>query len=108
MDIAYLAHGILGDQAEAERDFNVAAQIIYTNFMAPVSLLTWLAKLLRPTPRRHSRRHLLGSRRPRPQIQLPYGSSKAGLSAFLAGLRNESTARASPSSPSSPAPPAPP
>src|SRR5258705_9497485 len=28
MDIAYLAHGILGDQAEAERDFNAAAQII--------------------------------------------------------------------------------
>src|ERR1700688_3502057 len=43
MDIAYLAHGILGDQAEAEQDFNSAAQIIYTNFMAPVSLLTWLA-----------------------------------------------------------------
>src|SRR5580693_10093904 len=36
MDIAYLAHGILGDQIEAERDFNTAAQIIHTNFMAPV------------------------------------------------------------------------
>ena len=43
MDIAYLAHGILGDQAEAEQDFNTAAQILYTNLMAPISLLTWLA-----------------------------------------------------------------
>src|SRR5271156_248020 len=43
MDIAYLAHGILGDQGEAEQDFNAAAQILYTNLMAPVSLLTWLA-----------------------------------------------------------------
>src|SRR5271163_5197298 len=43
MDIAYLAHGILGDQTEAEEDFNAAAQILYTNLIAPVSLLTWLA-----------------------------------------------------------------
>src|ERR1700753_3865314 len=43
MDIAYLAHGILGDQADAERDFDTAAQILYTNLVAPVSLLTWLA-----------------------------------------------------------------
>ena len=40
MDIAYLTHGILGDQLEAEQDFNAAAQILYTNLMAPVSLLT--------------------------------------------------------------------
>src|SRR5271170_5148544 len=43
MDIAYLAHGILGDQAEAEQGFNAAAQIIYTHLLAPVPLLTWLA-----------------------------------------------------------------
>ena len=43
MDIAYLAHGILGDQADAEQDFDTAAQILHTNLMAPVSLLTWLA-----------------------------------------------------------------
>ena len=43
MDIAYLAHGILGDQARGEQEFQHAAQIIYTNFIAPVSLLTWLA-----------------------------------------------------------------
>jgi short-subunit dehydrogenase len=88
LDIAYLAHGILGDQAEAERDFNAAAQIIYTNFMAPVSLLTWLANFC---VQRHAGTLAVLSSvagdRGRKSNYL-YGSSKAGLSAFLAGLRN--------------------
>lgn len=88
MDIAYLAHGILGDQAEAEQDFNAAAQILYTNFMAPVSLLTWLANFC---VQRHAGTLAVISSvagdRGRKSNYL-YGSSKAGLSAFLAGLRN--------------------
>src|ERR1700736_1647250 len=88
MDIAYLAHGILGDQAEAEQDFNAAAQIIYTNFMAPVSLLTWLANFC---VQRHAGTLAVISSvagdRGRKSNYL-YGSSKAGLSAFLGGLRN--------------------
>jgi short-subunit dehydrogenase len=88
MDIAYFAHGILGDQAEAEQDFNAAAQIIYTNYMAPVSLLTWLANFC---VQRHAGTLAVISSvagdRGRKSNYL-YGSSKAGLSAFLAGLRN--------------------
>jgi decaprenylphospho-beta-D-erythro-pentofuranosid-2-ulose 2-reductase len=88
MDIAYLAHGILGDQAEAEQDFNTAAQIIHTNFMAPVSLLSWLANFC---VQRHSGTLAVISSvagdRGRKSNYL-YGSSKAGLSAFLGGLRN--------------------
>ena len=88
MDIAYLAHGILGDQAEAEQDFNTAAQIIHTNFMAPVSLLTWLANFC---VQRHAGTLAVISSvagdRGRKSNYL-YGSSKAGLSAFLGGLRN--------------------
>jgi decaprenylphospho-beta-D-erythro-pentofuranosid-2-ulose 2-reductase len=88
MDIAYLAHGVLGDQAEAERDFNTAAQIIHTNFMAPVSLLTWLANFCL---QRHAGTLAVISSvagdRGRKSNYL-YGSSKAGLSAFLGGLRN--------------------
>jgi decaprenylphospho-beta-D-erythro-pentofuranosid-2-ulose 2-reductase len=88
MDIAYLAHGILGDQTEAERDFNSAAQIIHTNFMAPVSLLTWLANFC---VQRHAGTLAVISSvagdRGRKSNYL-YGSSKAGLSAFLGGLRN--------------------
>jgi short-subunit dehydrogenase len=88
LDVAYLAHGILGDQAKAEQDFNTAAQIIYTNFMAPVSLLTWLANFC---VQRHAGTLAVISSvagdRGRKSNYL-YGSSKAGLSAFLGGLRN--------------------
>jgi decaprenylphospho-beta-D-erythro-pentofuranosid-2-ulose 2-reductase len=88
MDIAYLAHGILGDQIEAERDFNTAAQILHTNFMAPVSLLTWLANFC---VQRHAGTlavlsSVAGDRGRKSNYV--YGCSKAGLSAFLDGLRN--------------------
>jgi short-subunit dehydrogenase len=88
MDIAYLAHGILGDQPLAERDFSHAAQILHTNFVAPVSLLTWLANYC--VQRRAGVLAVLSSvagDRGR-KSNYVYGSSKAGLSAFLAGLRN--------------------
>ena len=83
-----LAHGILGDQAEAEQDFNAAAQILYTNLMAPISLLTWLANFC--VQRRSGTLAVISSvagDRGRKSNYL-YGASKAGLSAFLAGLRN--------------------
>lgn len=88
MDVAYLAHGILGDQSQAEQDFTQAEKILHTNFLAPVSLLTWLANYC-------IQRHAgvlavissVAGDRGRKSNYL-YGSSKAGLSAFLAGLRN--------------------
>jgi decaprenylphospho-beta-D-erythro-pentofuranosid-2-ulose 2-reductase len=88
MDVAYLAHGILGDQAKAEQDFNQAAQIIHTNLMAPVSLLTWLANYC---VQQHAGvlaviSSVAGDRGRKSNYA--YGASKAGLSAFLGGLRN--------------------
>ncbi len=88
MDIAYLALGVLGDQPRAEQEFNHAAQIVYTNFMAPVSLLTWLANYC---VQRHAGvlavlSSVAGDRGRKSNYV--YGSSKAGLTAFLAGLRN--------------------
>ena len=88
MDIAYLAYGILGDQARGEQDFEHAAQILHTNFVAPVSLLTWLANFC--VQRRSGVLAVISSvagERGRKSNYL-YGSSKAGLTAFLAGLRN--------------------
>lgn len=88
LDIAYLAHGTLGDQQKAEQDFNTAAHVLHTNFMAPVSLLTWLANFC--VQRRSGTIAVLSSvagDRGR-KSNYVYGSSKAGLSAFLAGLRN--------------------
>lgn len=88
LDIAYLAHGILGDQPSAEQNFETAAQILHTNLMAPVSLLTWLANYC---VQQHAGTLAVISSvagdRGRKSNYL-YGSSKAGLSAFLAGLRN--------------------
>ncbi|SNT20456.1 Short-chain dehydrogenase [Granulicella rosea] len=88
MDIAYLAHGILGDQTEAEREFATAEQILHTNFIAPVSMLTWLANYC--VQRKAGTLAVISSvagDRGR-KSNYVYGSSKAGLSAFLGGLRN--------------------
>jgi len=88
MDVALLAHGILGDQPRAEQDFHHAAQILHTNLVAPISLLTWLANYC--VQRRSGVLAVLSSvagDRGRKSNYL-YGSSKAGLTSFLAGLRN--------------------
>lgn len=88
LDVAYLAHGILGTQRDAELDFNAASQILHTNLDAPISLLTWLANFC--VERRSGVLAVLSSvagDRGR-KSNYVYGASKAGLSAFLSGLRN--------------------
>jgi decaprenylphospho-beta-D-erythro-pentofuranosid-2-ulose 2-reductase len=88
LDIAFLALGVLGDQHEAERNVAAASQILHTNFTAPVSLLTWLANYM-------AQRHAgtlavlssVAGERGR-KSNYVYGSSKAGLTAFVDGLRN--------------------
>jgi decaprenylphospho-beta-D-erythro-pentofuranosid-2-ulose 2-reductase len=88
LDIAFLPLGILGDQAQAERSFKDADEILQTNFVSPVSLLTWLANYC---AQRHSGTlavvsSVAGDRGRKSNYV--YGSAKAGLSAFLGGLRN--------------------
>jgi len=88
LDIAYLAHGVLGDQQQAEVDFNTADAILQTNLTAPISLLTWLANYC--VQQKHGTLAVLSSvagDRGR-KSNYVYGASKAGLSAFLQGLRN--------------------
>ena len=46
LDLALIAHGVLGDQQAGEQHFDTAAAILHTNFMAPVSLCTWLGNYL--------------------------------------------------------------
>lgn len=88
LDVAYLAFGILGDQPQAEVDANHAGQILHTNLTAPVSMLTWLAnycvKQGRGTLAVLS--SVAGDRGRKSNYV--YGASKAGLSAFVDGLRN--------------------
>jgi short-subunit dehydrogenase len=88
MDIALLALGVLGDQAEAEQDFAAAQRIVQTNFVSAVSLLTWLgnhcAQQHRGTLAVLS--SVAGERGRKSNYV--YGSAKAGLTAFTDGLRN--------------------
>lgn len=88
LDIAFLALGVLGDQPKAERSFPEAARILHTNLVAPVSLLTWLANYC--AQRRAGTLVILSSvagERGR-KSNYVYGSSKAGLTVFVDGLRN--------------------
>lgn len=88
LDVALLALGVLGDQPQAERNFAAASQILHTNFTAPVSLLTWLANY---AAQRHAGTlavlSSVAGERGR-KSNYVYGSSKAGLTAFVDGLRN--------------------
>ncbi len=88
LDIAYLALGVLGEQPKGEKNFAEAAQVIHTNFTAPVSLLTWLANY---TAQRHAGTLAVltsvAGERGRKSNYI-YGSSKAALSIFVDGLRN--------------------
>lgn len=88
LDCALIAHGVLGDQAAGERDFAVAAGSLQTNFLSPVSLVTWLANYF--GRQYHGSLVVISSvagDRGRKSNYI-YGSAKAGLNAFLGGVRN--------------------
>jgi decaprenylphospho-beta-D-erythro-pentofuranosid-2-ulose 2-reductase len=88
LDVAFVAMGAMGEQAQSERGFPAADAVLHTNFVAPVSLLTWLANYC-------AQRHMgtlavlssVAGERGR-KSNYVYGSAKAGLTAFLSGLRN--------------------
>ncbi len=88
LDVAFLAMGVLGEQGQAERSFEATHAILHTNFTAPVSLLTWLANY---AAQRHAGTlavlSSVAGERGRCSNYV-YGSSKAGLTAFVDGLRN--------------------
>ncbi|MGI4853028.1 MAG: SDR family oxidoreductase [Janthinobacterium lividum] len=88
LDVAYLAVGVLGDQLKAEQDAAHAERILHTNLTAPVSMLTWLANFC--VKQGHGTLAVLSSvagDRGR-KSNYVYGASKAGLTAFVDGLRN--------------------
>lgn len=83
---AVLAFGILGDQARAEKDSLHAAAIAHTDYVAQVSLLTVLADTMRSAGRGTLVvfSSVAGVRVRR--ANYVYGSAKAGLDGFCAGL----------------------
>lgn len=88
LDVAFVAVGAMGVQSQSERSFEAADAVLRNNFIAPASLLTWLANYC-------AQRHTgtlavissVAGERGR-KSNYVYGSAKAGLTAFLSGLRN--------------------
>ncbi|QNG18763.1 SDR family NAD(P)-dependent oxidoreductase [Rhodococcus triatomae] len=84
--VAVLAFGILGDQQRAEEEAAHAVQIVHTDYVAQVGILTHLAALLRA---RGSGQIMVFSSvagwRVR-RANYVYGSAKAGLDGFASGL----------------------
>ena len=87
VDLVVLAFGVLGDQAESERDAGAAALVAASNFTGAVSALTVAANRLRAQG--HGTIVVYSSvaaQRPRGSNYV-YGAAKAGLDAFTRGLQ---------------------
>jgi short-subunit dehydrogenase len=83
---AVLAFGVLGDQGRAEDDAAHAIEIVHTDYVAQVSLLTHLAKAMRAAGRgRMVVFSSVAGMRVR-RANYVYGSAKAGLDGFASGL----------------------
>ncbi len=88
IDGALVAHGVLGDQERAERDFDHARQILDVNFTSAASLVTHLANQLEKRGR--GRLVVIGSvagDRGR-KANYVYGASKAALDVLMQGVRH--------------------
>jgi short-subunit dehydrogenase len=88
IDMALIAHGVLGDQDNAQADFTVAAAILHTNFLSAVSLITWLANYFEVRKRGTLAviSSVAGDRGRKSNYV--YGASKGALNIFLDGVRN--------------------
>jgi decaprenylphospho-beta-D-erythro-pentofuranosid-2-ulose 2-reductase len=88
IDMALIAHGVLGDQQAAEADFEIAAAVLHTNFISTVSLLTWLGNYFQAQQGGTLAvvSSVAGDRGRKSNYV--YGASKGALSIFLEGLRN--------------------
>ncbi|GGG99737.1 SDR family oxidoreductase [Silvibacterium dinghuense] len=88
IEMALLAHGTLGDQPEAEVSYPAAEAILGTNFLAPVSLITWLANYFEQSKQGTLAviSSVAGDRGRKSNYV--YGSAKGALSLFLDGVRN--------------------
>ncbi|MCX4246186.1 SDR family NAD(P)-dependent oxidoreductase [Paraliomyxa miuraensis] len=88
LDVAVIAHGLLGHQITTEHDWNAAEQVLRTNLLSPVSLLIPLANALQAQG--HGHLAVLSSvagERGRPR-NYTYGAAKGALTIYLQGLRS--------------------
>jgi decaprenylphospho-beta-D-erythro-pentofuranosid-2-ulose 2-reductase len=86
IDLVIVAFGVLGDQGTAERDHATATEIARVNYLGAVSVLGPIAERLRTQGHGVvvALSSVAGERVP--PSNFIYGSSKAGLDAFLRGL----------------------
>jgi short-subunit dehydrogenase len=86
--VALVAHGVLGDQYAAERDYRTAEQVLHTDLLSPISLITWLANYFsaRGSGTIVAISSVAGDRGRK--TNYVYGTAKAGLTTFLQGVRN--------------------
>ena len=88
VDLAIVAHGLLGDQIETERDFAAALAVITTNFLSPVSLLVPLANRMEEAGQGQiAVLSSVAGERGRPR-NYTYGAAKGALTLYLQGLRS--------------------
>ena len=88
IDLALLAHGVLGDQAAAQADATIAEAVYRTNFLSPASLITWLANYFegRGAGCLAVISSVAGDRGRKSNYV--YGASKGALTVLLDGVRN--------------------
>jgi short-subunit dehydrogenase len=88
IDLALLAHGILGDQGESEASYSAAEAVLRTNFLSAVSLITLLANYFEPLGQGTIAvvSSVAGDRGRKSNYI--YGASKGGLNIFLDGVRS--------------------
>ncbi len=88
LDIVLIAHGTLGNQKACQAGYDLTEKELTTNFLSVVSLLTPLANHFEQQQRGAIAviSSVAGDRGR--QSNYVYGAAKAGVSAFLQGLRN--------------------
>lgn len=88
IDVALLAHGVLGDPRKAEVDQQEMLHLLNSNFISHASLLTFISqKMVQQGSGTIAVISSVAGDRGK-QSNYVYGSAKAGTTAFVDGLRN--------------------
>jgi decaprenylphospho-beta-D-erythro-pentofuranosid-2-ulose 2-reductase len=88
IDVALIAHGLLGDQLRSEQDLQEAEQIARTNYLSVMALIIPLANLLEK--QRAGRLVVfstVAAERGRPR-NFTYAAAKSALNVYLQGMRS--------------------